>query len=394
MKKELSFVTIFPEIEDVHLIKDVGMIPWSMVHYFAYDSKILVPYKSDFKRAKEVPQLQLVETSGLFKNQKWNSYLWLIKNAKKMDVLHFFHQVKHTRISIALYKRLNPKGLVYVHLDCDGTDYSKYTLGLEGTSFKKKIKRFIYHRIFYPEKIQKDILWGTQNQLAAVNIVGKFPYQNVAYIPDGIRMEQKQEKVTFEQKKNVILTVGRNGTAQKRTDVLLEAFAKAAGQLEDWELRIVGSVEKDFYPYIEQYFARNPELKSRVVFVGEINDKEALFQEYQNAKLFCLPSDWESFGIVNVEAMAAGCTVITTDYPAARDITGNGKYGRVIPFGGVEALAENMVQLCHDEASLKMNCAAVQEYAYENFSYEVIAKSIHKWICEKSGGSLEVPFKY
>ena len=379
MSKKKSFVTIFPEVEDVHLIKDVGMIPWAVAKYKGMDGKILVPRHSDFPRALEVPGLKLERTYGLFRKQRWNCYLWLIRNARKADVLHFFHQVKHTRISIALYKRLNPKGLVYVHLDCDGTEYGQYELVLEGTSFKRKIKRFVYQHIFYPQKFQKDILWGVQNRQAADHIVGKFPYQNVRYVPDGIRMTQKQE-VSYWEKQNILLTVGRIGTAQKRTDVLLEAFAKAADDLNGWQLRIVGPIEESFKEYIENYFLSYPELKDRVVFVGEVRRKEDLYREYKQAKIFCLPSDWESFGIVNVEAMAVGCTVITTEYAAARDIVSEGKYGRLISFGDVNGLAETMKDLCGNEAYLEQNCRDVQQYASEHFSYEQIADTIVSWM--------------
>lgn len=193
-------------------------------------------------------------------------------------------------------------------------------------------------------------------------------------------MEKQETPVLYENKKNVLLTVGRNGTAQKRTDVLLEAFAKAAPQIEGWELRIVGSIEPSFQSYLTEYFTLHPELKDRVFFVGEVQEKAALQQEYAQAKIFCLPSDWESFGIVNVEAMAAGCTVITTDYPAARDIVDGERYGRIIPFGDSEALAQKMIELCHNTAYLKNNCEVVQKYAYEQFSYDVIANIIHQWI--------------
>ena len=86
-------------------------------------------------------------------------------------------------------------------------------------------------------------------------------------------MEKQETPVLYENKKNVLLTVGRNGTAQKRTDVLLEAFAKAAPQIEGWELRIVGSIEPSFQSYLTEYFTLHPELKDRVFFVGEVLGK-------------------------------------------------------------------------------------------------------------------------
>ena len=43
--KKIRFTTMFPLIENIHLVKDVGMIPYSMKKYFNYDSSI-VTYKN------------------------------------------------------------------------------------------------------------------------------------------------------------------------------------------------------------------------------------------------------------------------------------------------------------------------------------------------------------
>ena len=79
---------------------------------------------------------------------------------------------------------------------------------------------------------------------------------------------------------------GVNDRLSKRTDILMDAFAKVADKLPDWKLRIVGSIYDSFKPYIEKYFNEHPDLKERVTFTGLIEDKTELANEYKRAKIF------------------------------------------------------------------------------------------------------------
>jgi hypothetical protein len=102
------FITIFPPIENIHLIKDVGMYPYSMQKYCDFESGIAINYGQEYPYlSQELKGLKSYVLPSIFKNSVNNCFLWLMCNAKKIDVLNLFHQVKHTRISIALYKRLN-----------------------------------------------------------------------------------------------------------------------------------------------------------------------------------------------------------------------------------------------------------------------------------------------
>ena len=182
----------------------------------------------------------------------------------------------------------------------------------------------------------------------------------------------------FEQKENIILTVGRIGTDQKRNEDMLEAFAKVADDLSDWKLRLVGNIDNKFKPYIEKFFAAHPDLKERVIFTGLIEDKTELMNEYKRAKIFCLTSTFEG-GTPNVtaEALFAGDFIIFSDFDAAYEATDDGRCGRVFPIGNVDALAKIFREVCPDEKLLLDGGQHAADYARRQFDAEHIIARQH-----------------
>jgi glycosyltransferase involved in cell wall biosynthesis len=86
----------------------------------------------------------------------------------------------------------------------------------------------------------------------------------------------------------------------------MAAFAKVSDVLPNWTLRLVGTIEADFQTFINEYFRRWPSLKKRVIFTGQITDKQKLYEEYRAAKIFALTSTFEGFPNVYAEALAHG----------------------------------------------------------------------------------------
>ena len=148
----------------------------------------------------------------------------------------------------------------------------------------------------------------------------------------------------------VILGVGRL-TAQKDFPILIHAFARLR---QEREVRLLILGEGELRPQLTALVAELG-LQADVALPGFADNPFAIMR---HGSLFVLSSAWEGFGNVLVEAMACGTPVVSTACPSGPDeILEDGKWGRLVPVGDVEALAEAM-QATLDEKNRPDDVAA------------------------------------
>ncbi len=94
---------------------------------------------------------------------------------------------------------------------------------------------------------------------------------------------------------------------------------------------------------------RDLHLESRVTFLEHISFAQ-LAQEYRNADVFCLPSRQEGFGIVLLEAMAAGLPVVAARTAAIPEVVPDGQCGLLVEPGDVAGFAAALDALLKDSA--------------------------------------------
>lgn len=101
----------------------------------------------------------------------------------------------------------------------------------------------------------------------------------------------------------VIMTAGRM-TGMKGFDILIKSFAQVADDFPEWKVKIFGRgrAKKALQGLIAEH-----DLKDRVELPGAVT---ALGEEWQRASIAAIPSRFEPFGLVIVEAMAAGVPVV------------------------------------------------------------------------------------
>lgn len=378
-RRNLKIAALFSYIENVHLIKDPGMIPLTFKKSYGYDVVIPIwndreyPYKDVYFENVEFPILKSGDTCT---KRKLNMLKWLLSNAKSIDILHLYFFDRWTWIYMGAYKLRNKKGLIYVHCDTDGDRLLEYEFT------KSKIKSFVLKKILLSERNINDVLWGVQNMQNCKKVQKLWPFKHVEYVPNGFWWKNYVD-VPYEEKNNVILTVARNGTPPKKTEILLEGFAAIAPEFPGWTLKLVGTVEDRFQDYIHDYFIRYPELKHRVVFSGPVANRDDLQKIYSKAKVFCLTSAWEGFGLVTIEAMSNGCFIVESDIPANIDATRNGTYGVLFKSGDVNDFIDKLRSSLSDEEKMKNISMKSKDYVQENFSWEKVLKPVDEWISKR-----------
>ncbi len=127
---------------------------------------------------------------------------------------------------------------------------------------------------------------------------------------------------------------------------LLEAAQLVLNQCPDVTFVIVGREKEKVDLERLQELAQRLEIQDRVIFTGFRRD---VFQVMSTFDIFVLPSLWEGFGIVLLEAMALGKPVIGTDVDGIPEIIADGLNGFLVEPRNSQQLANRILRLLHDE---------------------------------------------
>jgi glycosyltransferase involved in cell wall biosynthesis len=140
-----------------------------------------------------------------------------------------------------------------------------------------------------------------------------------------------------------LIAVGRL-VRQKGFDILISSFAKIARAHPNWKLIVYG--EGPDRGALEAQI-RSLSMTDAISLPGLSRDIAAV---YARAALFVLPSRFEGYPNVLLEALASGCPVVATDCPGATaEILQNGRYGVLVPPEDVHALASALDRLMSDQ---------------------------------------------
>jgi len=165
-------------------------------------------------------------------------------------------------------------------------------------------------------------------------------------IYNGIRLEDFRNAVPHSHPRPYILGIGRH-VPQKGFDLLLRAFAQIvqAGE-KTYDLLLAGD-GRDRKALEE--LAATLGLTGRVHFIGRVDRANAV-RLFAGCAFFVLPSRHEPFGIVNLEAMAAGKAVVAARVGGVPEIVEDGKTGLLFPGENIEALRDTLLRLMDDVA--------------------------------------------
>ena len=141
-----------------------------------------------------------------------------------------------------------------------------------------------------------------------------------------------------------VLFVGRLDR-RKGFPYLLEAFRVIQQTVPASQLIVAGAYTRED---VEEHRRTVQEEQLEVHFVGRVSDED-LARYYHTADVVCFPSTGsESFGIVLLEAMAAGRCVAASDIPGYREVVRHEIEGLLVPPKNALALAGALIRLLRD----------------------------------------------
>lgn len=163
-----------------------------------------------------------------------------------------------------------------------------------------------------------------------------------------------------------ILAIGRL-VHQKGFDVLLRAFAVVHDIRPGWSLVIVGDGPEREGLHV---LARDLGIESSVCWIGESANP---FPFYLWADLVVVPSRFEGFPNVPLEAMSLGRAVICSDCRTGpRELTRNGRFGRLVPVGEPEDLARAIVESGDSPEKMRALGESARDHVRSNYDVAAI----------------------
>jgi len=180
----------------------------------------------------------------------------------------------------------------------------------------------------------------------------RVPAEKVALVPDPIDLadwEQRFARVVRRPAEGpTVLCVARM-YRRKRIGDLLEAASRLRQRLPGVQVRIVGSgPERERLGRLRARLG----LADTVQLLGEVS-RSRLAEEYVNADCFCLPSVQEGFGIVFLEAMAAGLPIVACRAAAVPEVVPDGVAGLLVEPRQPERLAAALEEVLTDSRRRK-----------------------------------------
>ncbi len=206
------------------------------------------------------------------------------------------------------------------------------------------------------------------------NMLKKKGIRNVNVIPNGIEVKNfsgsiggtaVRKRILRGKKGKVVMYVGRLSREKK-----LETMIKAARILKKDDIRFVivgsGPAESHYRHMVERM-----NLEDRITFMGFVQNNK-LPAYYAACDALCLPSTFETQGVVSLEAMAAGKPVIGADYLALKELIKDGKNGEKFKPNDSMDCARKIRKVIYNIDSYKEMTATARSYSIERATDDLL----------------------
>lgn len=234
--------------------------------------------------------------------------------------------------------------------------------------------------VFYRRAIQKANQYIAVSQAAADFLRYFLSDGNVHIIPNGVNVSrfanpvnvgEVRKNLGINEEMNLLLAVGRLAWC-KGFHKLLKALRLVLQEEPQVHLAIAGSGYLGRYLSFLSHFHG---IQDHVTFLGYVAANE-LTGIYRAADIFVSPSLVEAFGMVILEAMAAGLPVIASKTGGIPETISHTQSGLLVKQGSVSSLASNILSVIRSPQLARHIAGNAKTLVRKQFTWEVVAKQV------------------
>ncbi|MEM3638106.1 MAG: glycosyltransferase family 4 protein [Conexivisphaerales archaeon] len=198
--------------------------------------------------------------------------------------------------------------------------------------------------------------------------------EKITVIPNGVDLNELEPiKALSTKHPRTIVFAGRLDVQQKGLDILLEALSLLVRKgHNDVTLYLAGPEVKHSYSFIQKLCSRYG-LNQNVRILGVLK-RTSLLRLIANSEILVLPSRFEPFGIVILEAMVLGTPVVASSVGGIPEILGDGRFGMLVEPGDPASLAEAIDELLANtkkaESFSKAASEEVKKYTWDRIAIQ------------------------
>jgi phosphatidyl-myo-inositol alpha-mannosyltransferase len=293
-----------------------------------------------------------------------------VLRAERFDVLHAHSPLMPTLPLLALRAS-----------DCAN-------VGTFHSDFQRNFLYFALGRFLQPYLDRLDAAIGvSETALRGLRRYFKAPWRVIPNGVDVAMFRAGRRRPELDDGRLNVLHVGRFDP-RNGVDRVIKAWVGVRRAGTDARLVLVGDG-----PLRPMYESMVPaDLRADAHFVGFVDSDERP-SYYASGDVLLCPAVGGTFGIIVVEAMAAGCAVVAADTPGFRNVMQNGVQGFMVDVaadGGCSALADRTRQLLEDE-QLRQRCSAAGRATAVQFDWPTVAEKVLRVYAEVLGSAQLAP---
>jgi L-malate glycosyltransferase len=331
------------------------------------------PYGLTVEDDEGVNTIRWYAVNFIPKNKKYNKSHWIkialklfetyVEQFGKPDIIHV-HSMLYAGFAAQLISE--KYGISYVVTE-HSTAFARNLISLDEISSLKQVVR------------DAKVCIAVSNEFSSL-LNKLFEIQKWTYIPNIVNDEFISFEKTLDTEEYFTFITVCFLEKKKRVDLLISSFAKAFKDNKKVRLKIGG----DGVLMSElKILAKELGVESQVIFLGKLS-RQQVKEEMALSNAFVLSSEYETFGVVLVEALALGKPLIATKCGGPESIVAP-EVGYLIPKNSEREMTNALLEL-HQNWN-KFDSVQIRQYCLENFSEKAVVEELTKIYTEPNSSN-------